>query len=86
MSEPKEPPFVYVEQHHTQKNGKLTAFRFVLHYDHAQAEINILPSEPRSIRPGIPEIVRLEIHSLIDALEEAAQSSSNILLQSPPRR
>lgn len=86
MSDLKQPQFVYVEQHHTQKDGKLTAFRFVVHYDQAQAEISILPSEPQSLRLGIPETVRLEIQALLDALEAAAESSSNILLQNAPHR
>jgi hypothetical protein len=79
MTNPKQ--HIYVEQHHTQEEGKLTAFRFVFHYGNAQAEITIMPAEPRPLHLGIPETARLEIHMLLDALEAAAESSSNILLQ-----
>jgi len=57
------PTSIYVEQHHTEQ-GRLTAFRFVIHYGNARAEIEILPAEPRSLAAGIPEAVRLEIHAL----------------------
>jgi hypothetical protein len=86
MTEPKQ-SHVYVEEIHTEPRSKnITAFRFAIHYDNARAEIGILPAQPLSDQEGLPEIVRLELHSLISALELAAESTSKILLQRAPPR
>jgi hypothetical protein len=78
---------VYLEGVHTEvRSGKLTGFRAVLYYDCTQAEIHILTAEPRSVTAGIPETVRLELRSLIEALEVAAESSSHISQGQAPRR
>lgn len=76
---------VYIEHLHTDKSGDLTALCLRLHYGHAQADITIHPASHRSVELGLPEVARLEIHMLIDALEAAAKSSSNILPHPQPK-
>jgi hypothetical protein len=83
MSEAKKPR-VFVEGQHVQlRAGLLEGFRAVFHYGRTQAELHILLAEPVSVHLGIPTTVRLELQSLIEALE--AVEESDIVLGQAPR-
>jgi hypothetical protein len=79
-------PRAYIEgQHLEYKSTQLSGFSVAVHYNRTQADLHILLPEPLSTAIGVPEIVRLELRSLIEALEQVAESSSDISFGQAPR-
>ena len=86
MTEGIKPRHVYVDEMHTDPlSGALQMLRFQLYHDHARADIEIYLGGPVPPHTDRSELVRIEIHTLIEALEEAAASSSSILWQRRPQ-
>ena len=84
MPESKKPRFYLEGQHLDLRGGRLEGFRVVVRLGEDRAEIHMMLAVPRSIERGIPETVRLELRSLIDALKVAAESPSNISFGQAP--
>jgi hypothetical protein len=60
------------------RTGDLNAITFTVHYPNGSAQIHVVIDGPRSKELSGPELVRLEIQGLIDALQKIAKSSKNI--------
>ena len=57
---------------------ELKAITFTVHYRNGSAQMHIVIDGPRSKELSHPEVVRLEMQALIDALQNAAPTSKNI--------
>lgn len=85
MIEAKKPhAYAYLWESESQSGGT-RSIRIEVQYDHAIADISIRLAEPVPPHTNRAEIARIEIHSLIEALEVVAESSSNISVRRPPQ-
>jgi hypothetical protein len=77
MTEGIKPRHVYVDEMHTDPlSGALQMLRFQLYYDHARADIEIHLGEPVPPHTDRSELVRIEIHTLIEAF--SARNAMNM--------
>jgi len=71
---------IAIETHTHTHTGDLQSFSLTVPYAHGSADLQVHITGPRSHDIDQREIIRLEIHAVLDALEKAVEASDNILL------